>query len=55
MLHFLKVVFIVTISSLGIVDKAKISSLVSPRFIKALTTRALTTCCSVNAILIYLM
>ena len=55
MLRFLEVVFVVTMSSLGIVDRVKISSLVSSRFIKALTTRALATCCSVNAVLIYLM
>ena len=55
MLCFLELVFVVTLSSLRIVDRADISSLVSSRFIKALTTRALATCCSVNAVLIYLM
>ena len=48
-------VFVVTMSSLVIVDMAENSSLVSSRFIKALTTRTLATCCSVNAVLIYLM
>ena len=48
-------VFVVTMSSLGIVDKAEISSLVSLRFIKALTKRALATYCSVNTVLIYLI
>ena len=55
MLRFLEMVFVVTMSSLGIVDKAEISSLVSSRFIKALTKRALATCCSVNTVLIYLI
>ena len=49
------VVFVVTMSSLGIVERTEISSLVSSRFIRSLTTRALATCCSVNTVLIYLM
>ena len=52
---FLKGGIVVTMSSLGIVDKVEISSLVSSRFIKALTMCVLVTCCSVNAVLIYLM
>ena len=55
MLRFLEVIFVVTISSLEIFDRAEIYSLVNLRFIKALTTRALATCCGVNAVLIYLM
>ena len=54
MLRFLEVVFVIIMSSLGSVDKVEISSLVSLKFIKALTTRVLATCCSVNAVLIYL-
>ena len=54
-LRFLEVVFVVTMSSLGIVDRVEISSLFSSRFIKAWTTRALATCCNVNAVLMYLM
>ena len=48
-------IFVVTISSLEFFDRAEIYSLVSSRFIKALTTRALATCCNVNAVLMYLM
>ena len=55
MLRDLEVVFVVTMSILRIVDRAEISSLVSSRFIKAWTTRALATCCNVNAVLMYLM
>ena len=55
MLRFLEVVFLVTMSSLGIVDREEISSLVSSRFIKALTTRALATFCNMNAVRMYLM
>ena len=54
-LRFVEVVCVVTMSSLGIDDRVDIFSLVSWRFLKALTTRALATCCSVNVELIYLM
>ena len=46
---------IVTMLSLVIVERADISSLVSSRFVMALMMRALATCYSVNAVLIYLM
>ena len=49
------VVFVVTMSSLGIVERTDISSLVSSRFVMTLTMRALTTYYIVNAVLIYLM
>ena len=55
MLRFLEVVFFVTMSSLGIVERAEIYFLVSSRFIRVLTTRTLATCCSVNTVIIYLM
>ena len=43
------------VSSLGIVERVEISSLVSSRFIRAFTTRTLATYCSVNTVLMYLM
>ena len=49
------VVFVVTMSSLGIVERTDLSSLVSSRFVMTLTMRALTTYYIVNAVLIYLM
>ena len=55
MLRCLEVTFVVAMSLLGIVDSVEFSSFVSSIFIKALTTRALVTCCSVNVVLIYLM
>ena len=55
MLRFLDVVLDVTVSSLGIVERVEISSLVSSRFIRAFTTRTLATYCSVNTVLMYLM
>ena len=55
MLCFLETVFVNTMSSLVIVERVEIFSLVSSRFVRALTTRALATCCGVNTVLIYLM
>ena len=54
-MRFLEVVFLVTMLSLVIVERADISSLVSSRFVRALTSHSLVTCCSVNAVIIYLM
>ena len=54
-LRFFEAVFVVTMSFLEIVERADISSWFNSRFIRALTTPAFATCCSVNAVLIYLM
>ena len=54
-LRFLDVVFDMTMTSLGFEERVDISSTVSSRFIKTFTTRTLATCCSVNAVLMYLM
>ena len=55
MLRFLEVVFVVTMSYLGILERVDISSLVSSKFIRTSTTRALATCFTANTVLIYLM
>ena len=55
MLRFLEVAFVVTMSYLGILERVDISSLVSSKFIRTLTTRALTTFFTANTVLIYLM
>ena len=49
------VVFVVTMSSLGIVERAEISSWFNSRFIRVLIKRTFATCCSVNAVPVYLM
>ena len=55
MVRFLDVVFDVTMEYSGMMERVEISFAVSSRFNRAFTTRALTTCCSVNAVLMYLM